>query len=322
MQNNLYIKFYFFQFQNYFSNKVLRLKHIIDDGEKENIKWSEYNIKFVFSAEAFSEEFRQYLFNKTGQKNIYLDSLNHYGTVDQGTLAHETPLTTLIRKILNKNQELFTSLFGKNLNRLPTLAQYHPEMFYFEEVKGELVCTSHSGIPLVRYNLKDHGGILNFKGVKDKFLSLNIDLTKEAKKVDISDKIWHLPFVYVYERKDLSVSFCGANIYPEPIKKILLEDKFSEFFTGKFALFVNRDEKQDPYLEINIELKKDMSPPSPEIHKDVTDSIVKKLLEENSEYRSVYDEQKQEKAIPKIDFWPYESGNYFKVGGKQKWVIS
>lgn len=297
------------------------VKDVIDDGVGSGIEWSKYNIKFVFSAEVFSENFRDYLFEKAGQDNIFLDSLNHYGTVDQGTLAHETPLSIMVRREAINNEELFKRIFGQEVNRLPTLAQYLPELFYFEEVDNGLVCSSYSGLPLVRYDLKDSGGIVGYEEAEKIFGENMLDLSVLSKNNSIDNTIYNLPFVFVYERKDLSVSFCGANIYPETIRRVLSEVDFVSHFTGKFVLMVNRDEKQDPYLEINIEMKNGFSDPGSNIVKRLLENIVSRLLSENSEYGSVYHDQKKEKAVPHLKFCLYESPEYFKVGGKQKWVM-
>jgi phenylacetate-coenzyme A ligase PaaK-like adenylate-forming protein len=48
------------------------------------VDWKKYNLRFIFSAEGFSETFRDYVAEVAGLKNAYLDTLNHYGTVDQG----------------------------------------------------------------------------------------------------------------------------------------------------------------------------------------------------------------------------------------------
>ena len=37
----------------------------------------------------------------------------------------------------------------------------------------------------------------------------------------VTNTIWRLPFVYVYERSDFSVSFYAFQIYPETIKRAL-----------------------------------------------------------------------------------------------------
>lgn len=293
------------------------VKDLVDYCNENNPNWKKQSIKFIFSAEGFSEDFRDYIAFNSGLKNPYLDTLNHYGTVDIGTKSYETPISILIRKLALKNRELYTALFGDTY-KLPTLTQYIPEHFYFEEVNKGLVCTARSGLPLVRYDLKDNGGIHNF----DKILKIckdnGIDLLAEAKKVGISGTVWKIPFVYVFERSDMSVSFYGANIYPELVKKVVQNNIFNSFFTGKCTLEIKYTNKQNQSLFIHLELRKNITG-DVELKNTLKTEIIKKLLMENSEYRNNY-EQLGKKAIPKILFWAYENANYFKSNGKQKWV--
>lgn len=294
------------------------IKDVIDDGIKYGIRWKKYNIGIIFSAEGFCENFRNYIIKKTGIKNIYTGTLNHYGTVDQGTIAHETPLAILIRRMAVERPKLFNLVFREGISRLPTLAQYDPEMFFFEEINGGVVCSAYSGLPLVRYDLKDNGGVFTFEEIKKKFNDFGIDLMKEARKTGISDKIWHLPFVYVYERRDMSVSLSGANVYAENIKRALQNKLLYKFLTGKLSMNIRFNKNQDQYLEINLELKNGIKP-NKNIKNLALNLIVKNLLKENSEYRAVYAFSKT-RNTPKIILRPYEHPDYFRVGGKQKWV--
>lgn len=296
------------------------VKDTIDEGINQGLNWKDYQVKFIFSAEAFSEEFRDYIANKTGIKDVCLLTLNHYGTVDQGTIAHETPLSILLRRIALKDERIYRALFD-DANKLPTLAQYLPEMFYFEIVNDkDIICSAQSGIPLVRYDLKDNGGAFTLKSIKDKLIDLGVDLNKEIKNAGIEKALMNLPFVYVYERKDLSVVLSGANIYPEPIKKILYTKDYQKFFTGKFTMLTPRDKNQDPYLEINVELRKGVDQPNEKLKKELVKDIEEKLLKENSEYEVIHGVMK-ERATPHIIFWQCNHEKYFCLGGKQKWVV-
>jgi len=134
----------------------------------------------------------------------------------------------------------------------------------------------------------------------------------------LGKNIWNLPFVYVYERSDFIVKLYGANIYPETIRKALQKLEFSQLLTGKFTIIIKFDRQYNQYLEINIELKKNI-PSNLKLGKYVQNIIVELLLEENSEYRSNYGEMPK-RQIPKIVFWKYEDPTYFKPGVKQKWV--
>jgi len=295
------------------------LKDAIDDGLSRGLKWKDYNLKFVFSAEGFSEDFRDYIAEKTGLDNIYLDTLNHYGTVDQGTLSYETPISILARRLAIKNSVFYDSIFPSK-NKLPTLTQYDPELFYFEDVKGSLLCSSYSGIPLVRYDLKDNGGVISFEEMKQKMKSAGLNLGADLHKNGIKNTVWPLPFVYVYERKDFSVSLYAFQIYPETIRKALFSKQLQSFITGKFSMLVKYDRLRDQYLEINVELKREVHP-GRTLKKDIKKIVVDYLVKENSEYRKTYGELKK-KVEPKIVFWQYEHDKYFKLGTKQKWVSS
>ncbi len=213
------------------------LKDIIDHGVEEGIDWPSFNLGIVFSAEGFSEAFRDYIISHAGLKDTYKSTLNHYGTVDMGTMAHETPLSIFLRRQALEDAALFRALF-KETSKQPTFAQYLPEQFYFEEDKNNLLCTSNSGLPLARYDLKDYGGIVTAGTVKEEYLKTGKDLDKDLNKAGILDTKWNLPFVYLYERSDFSVTFMGATIYPEEIRRALLTKSITKYITGKFTLEV------------------------------------------------------------------------------------
>lgn len=294
------------------------LKDFLEDGEKEGIRWKDYNLGFVFSAEVFSETFRDYLARKVGLENVYRDTLNHYGTVDLGTMSHETPASVLLRREAINDPHLFIDLF-KQSTHLPTFTQYLPEMFYFEVVDGHnLVCSADSGIPLVRYDLKDRGGILRQSEVREILPHHNRDFDALMQQNNIADTVWNLPYVHVYERSDFSVSFFAFQIYPETIRKALQRDELIERLTGKFTMRVVYDDNGQQILEVNIELGAE-EVASKELELEVQEKIVEQLLKENSEYRETYKHYRR-RVYPVIKFWPYEDPKYFKSGTKQRWV--
>jgi len=292
------------------------VKDILDLGETQNINWKKYNLRFVFSAEGFSEEFREYVYKKAGVKNYYLSSLNHYGTADMGTMAHETPLTILVRKLANKNKKLRKDLFNRS-DTLPTLVQYIPEFFYFESVNGILVCSGYSGLPFFRYNLKDVGGVIKYSEICQIFKQNKINLEKEIEKNNLVNYVTKLPFVFLFERDDFVVKLYGANIYPETIRHVLQKTKYEKIFSGKFTMLVKTDLKQNQKLEINLELK-------PQVvnkisKKEIVDDIVEQLIKENSEFKSNYLSLPNQQK-PEVNIWNFESEIYFKPGGKQRWI--
>ena len=293
------------------------MKDIIDLGIEEGLKWKEYNLGVVFSAEGFSEEFRDYIVKYGKLPNTYMSTLNHYGTVDLGTMSHETPASILIRRQAVKDRELFEGIFGK-VSKQPTFTQFIPEMFYFEEVSGGVICSSRSGLPLVRYDLQDHGGVTTLDQVKKTYKENGRDLPAELRKHEVDHTLWNLPFVYVYERSDFSVTFSGAQIYPEEIRRALLKREVEHKVTGKFTMISGYDSRAKNYLEINIELKKGVEP-SRTLAKEITQLVVTSLLGDNSEYRVLYGEYRSA-LNPRVKLWPKDYALYFSGLGKQKWV--
>lgn len=293
------------------------MKDVVDEASGAGVNWRDYNIKMVFAAESFSEKFRDYILKKTGMKNPYRDTMNIYGSADLGTMAEETPISILIRRLALKHKTLYKKIF-REATQLPTLAQYIPQFINFECVNKSIYCTGDNVLPLVRYEIGDNGGVMYFKDMEKIFAEEGIDLIAEARKVGIADTVAQLPFVYVYERTDLSTKLYGGIIYPEYIKAGLQNGNLDKYITGKFTMFTRHNKKQDEYLEINIELK----PAITESHwlaHEVSRSVVESLMEKSAEYKNNA-HMMPGRVEPAIVFWPHEHPTHFQTGIKQKWV--
>jgi phenylacetate-CoA ligase len=293
------------------------MKDIMDEAPAQGINMKRLNLRLLFAAESFSETFRSYLAKTVGINNVYRDTMNVYGTADIGTMAYETPTSILIRRLALGNKKIFEALFT-DIHRTPTLAQYNSLFITFEAQGGNVLLTGDNTIPLVRYAIGDKGGILNFPQIVEELSLSSVHFGKEAKKAGIEDIVTELPFVYVYERSDLSTKLYGAIIYPEPIKEALQSSKLNKLVTGKFTMATRFDRKQNQFLEVNIELK-----PGVRAREDMklisAKLIVERLLVRNAEYRNNYGSMPH-KVMPRIKLWLYGHHRYFKGGGKQRWV--
>jgi phenylacetate-CoA ligase len=293
------------------------IKEVVDEAADKGIKFEELNIRLIFAAESFSESFRDYLCAKIGIENPILDTLNIYGTADLGAIAYETPLSILVRRIAIKKPELFEELFGQ-IQKTPTLAQYHSDLLEIEESDGELLITSDGAIPLVRYAIGDNGGVFDYSFIESKFAKYGIDIEKEAKNNGLYNFKKSMPFVYVYERTDLSTSLHGILIYPEYIKAGIDNLKISEYLSGKFNMQTRYDENENQYLEVNLELKK-AKESSEELENNAYASILENLKLKSSEFSEITKTQIPEKLV-KIKILPNGEEQYFAQGVKQKWV--
>jgi phenylacetate-CoA ligase len=270
----------------------------------------------MFAAESFSEKFRDYLGKKASIKNIYRDTLNVYGSADAGAMAWETGISILIKRVLSKDKKLYEDFFP-SISRMPTLAQYNPHFITFESANGSVVLSALNALPLVRYAIGDQGGVISFNEIKKKFEKHGYDIKSLAKKAGIFS-IPELPFVYIYERSDLSTKFYGAIVFPEYVKAALERKEIEYLTTGKFTMFIRHDKKHNQSLEVNIELKKNIQIKKG-TEKKVQNLIFQELIERSAECKNNA-KLLGDKMKPKVIFWPNGDPLYFKAGVKQKWV--
>lgn len=293
------------------------VKDVLDEASGQGINLKALHIRIIFAAESFSEKFREYVAAKIGSKNLYLDTLNIYGTADIGTMAYETPTAILARRLALKHRILFGSLFSE-IERTPTLAQYNPHFITFEAPGGNVLLTGDNTIPLIRYAIGDRGGILSFTAAVEKIKAAGFGWKKEVARAGIARRITELPFVYVYERADLSTKVYGAIIYPEHIKTALFQPAFKKILTGKFIMATKSDVRDNEYLDIKIELKPHAAVSRPFAAK-IQKAIIDVLVKQNAEYHYLYGLM-PDRLKPRMFFRRYEDPAYFRPGVKQRWV--
>lgn len=292
------------------------VKDIVDDANAQNIPIKDFNLRFLFAAEAFTEKFRDYIVREAGVKNALLDTLNIYGTADIGPMAFETPVTILIRRLANEDKELFRAIFP-DVDKTPTLAQYNPHFITFEAPDGNILVTGNSTVPFIRNSIGDHGGVMSFDTLRNIMQKHDIDIVKECVKHRIP--LYEFPLVYIYERSDFSTNLYGIQIYPEYLRDTFVSEPAVKMLTGKFTLMTKYDDEQNQYLEINVELKKNAKRPTPRQKKQIFDIVEKDLRTKSSEYKELSNYM-QERDLIVIEYWPAEDPLHFLPEGKQKWV--
>lgn len=292
------------------------VKQIVDEAASEGIDFASLRVRLLFAAESFTETFRDYLCQKTGAQPL-LDTLNVYGTADIGAMANETPLSILIRRLASKDKALFRSIFGQ-IQKTPTLAQYNPRFISFESVDDEIVLTGKAVLPLVRYAVGDNGGTVTFAHMKRLLKKHGYDIVAETAKAGVAHTIRTHPFVFVYERKNFSVTLHGINIYPEFVKESLLDDTISQIITGRFTMATEYDENHNQFLAVHIELYKGAQPSS-KLKSLLTKSIRNGLIARSSEFAEVAKAPESKKLL-RVELWPQDHPTYFAPGTKQKWV--
>lgn len=289
------------------------VKDVIDAGAAEGIDWAQYRPKTVFAGEVFSEEWRSLLGQRTGSSSVCFDSASLYGTADGGVLGNETPYSIAIRRFLANRPEAARSLFGES--RLPTLVQYDPVSRYFEIHEGTLVVSGENTVPLMRYHIADKGGLITYDGMRTFLKTLGIDsLADLGLPSDYRPR--NLPFVFVFGRADFTVSYYGANIYPENVTVGLEQPGIVESVTGKFVLETQETESGDKVLSITVELLPNVRPDDG-LKTDIAESVRSQLLRLNSEFAHYTPSERQ---LPKISLRPFADAEYFPAGVKHRYT--
>jgi phenylacetate-CoA ligase len=287
------------------------LKDVVDTGTSRGIDWKQLNIKLVMAGEPFSEEWRALMGGRTGSTRPCFDSASLYGTADAGVLANETPLSICIRRWMSANPAHARALFGES--RLPTLAQYDPKSRYFEVVDGRLVFTGDNGIPLIRYDILDTGGVVPFH---EMLLFAHNRGFDPAAELNSATTIRPLPFVYVFGRTHFAISYYGANLYPENISVALEEQPISDWVTGKFVMEAVEDSDRNRRLQIAVELAPGIEERN-EIREQVARQVVVHLLRLNSEFASYVPAERRE---PIVSLHGHADPSYFPAGVKHRYT--
>ncbi len=225
------------------------LKHLVDEAEKRGFNWKDYAIHILVGGEGMSEGLRDYLLKYA--KTVF----SGYGASDlEIGMAGENPLTVMIRKLCLDDAALRQTLFGTD-QRLPMLFQYNPFDHLIEIVQKEIVVTISKPwtlSPRIRYNIKDEGGMITFDDMKARLQRHNIDLLELERKCDYPR--WYLPFLYVYGRKDSTISVMGANIYPEDVESVVYSDPTLAKFVHSYSMSLVEDAQGNPRPCFEFEL--------------------------------------------------------------------
>jgi phenylacetate-CoA ligase len=225
------------------------MKYLIDEGEKRGFPWHEYTIHVMVGGEGMSEGLRDYVSRYA--KTVF----SGYGASDlEIGLGGENPLTVKIRKMCLSDPTLRKSLFGDD-QRLPMLFQYNPLDHLVEIIDGDVVVTISKPwtlSPRIRYNIKDEGGMITFDEMKEKLAGHDIDFLQIARECNYPR--WNLPFLFVYGRKDSTISVMGANIYPEDVENVVYSDIELGKCINSYMISLEEDNEGNPRPCFEFEL--------------------------------------------------------------------
>jgi phenylacetate-CoA ligase len=285
------------------------LKEVIDAGRARGLDWGKYRPHLVLAGEVFSETWRELMAERAGVEDVVHFAASLYGTADAGVLAQETPLSVAIRRFLSKQPDLAREIFGDT--RLPTLCQYDPANRYFEVVDGTLAFSGDNGVPLIRYHIADRGGILPYAEMMAR-------LTAAGFEASLVSPHRRQPFVWVFGRANFTISYFGANIFPETVSLALEQPAVRGHVTGKFVMEVKEGLSGKPAFALAVELAQGVAA-SGEIGAAIAEIVLGTLRELNSEFANYVPAELQR---PVVTLYPSGHPDYFPVGVKHRYSRS
>jgi phenylacetate-CoA ligase len=236
------------------------IKHLLDEGERRGFDWERYQLSALVGGEGMAEELRDRLLERF--EVVY----SGYGATDlEIGMAGESPVSVALRRLARARHDIRKALFG-NDPRLPMVFQYNPLIHYLEENReGEVLCTvSRLDVmsPRIRYNVHDAGGLIDFATARRALSDAGFEIRQLGAAPEVagprgplpwSDPL-PLPFVYVYGRRDATISVMGANIYPEDLETIIYGDPELARRLQSFLLMLLDDDTGTPRPGIALEL--------------------------------------------------------------------
>jgi phenylacetate-CoA ligase len=192
------------------------LKHLRDRLDAVGFPWARYRIGALVGGEAMTEAMRDYL------EQRFTRVRSGYGASDLTIgMAGETEFTVWLRRRLRTDRALRAALLGPDEERTPMVFQYNPlETFLEVTAEGEIVCTLNGtdGLtPKLRYNVGDEGRLMPLPDVV-RIVAADRSRWRQARSVWRAAQPIRLPLLFLFGRTDSTISYLGANIYPQDVE--------------------------------------------------------------------------------------------------------
>jgi phenylacetate-CoA ligase len=307
------------------------IKHLCEEMKKRGLDFEAYRLFAIVGGESMTEAMRDYL------EQYFIKVRSGYGATDiQLGVGGETDFTIWSRKQLIENQELRRIVLGESENRIPMLFHYNP-MDHFIEIneKREVIITINSFkvlSPRLRYNIEDEGMVFEYNQFVQYLLAAGYSQA-QIKDISKSNPV-KMPILLIFGRKDGTISYMGANIYPQDVEQGIYQSQYADKIEN-FILSLEQNKNLESKTTINIELKegvliqryptvfanipeadKQQSSFILEMEKDIADNVRSFMAQVNKDFR---ESLKEEPEAGKIDirFYEYDSGIFANKNSKQ-----
>ncbi|MEO6578912.1 MAG: phenylacetate--CoA ligase family protein [Candidatus Limnocylindria bacterium] len=278
------------------------VKLLLDEAEAAGFPWSDYETHALLGGEGNSEALRDYLLRR------FRSVFSGYGATDiEIGLAAETPVSIGVRRLAAQNPEIAQALFGE-VGRSPMVFQYNPLLHHVEtNADGELLftVTRHATLsPKVRYNVHDEGGVIRDDELRRRLAAFGIALESLAPE---SRRLVRMPYLYVFGRKDSTVSVMGANIYPADVEAGIYADPVVAEQVLSFWLSIHEQSPGETRPLVAIQLAR--GEPSASLANALAAAIEGQLAAQNADYQEAMREY-PDLLVPMIELHARGTGPF------------
>lgn len=256
------------------------LRALLEHGDAVGHDWHPYRMFGVVGGEGMSEQLRDRL------QRRFIGVYSAYGASDLDIgVAAETPTSIWLRRKAADDPELRRELFGDD-PRLPMVFQYNPLDYHAESIDGELVVTVsrlRMLSPRIRYNIHDSGGQRSFRSMADICRGFGLDLA--GVEMPAGQPGLRLPFLHVHGRSDATISYMGANIYPEDVEQALYAEADLSERIGAFCLELREIGAGDVRPCVHVEITR-RADDDREVAERLRELVVRRLEANSRDYRS------------------------------------
>lgn len=262
------------------------LRELLYVGETRGLDWHKYRVDLLHGGEGYTTGWLNAVRARLGEDSIILSS---YGSSDLDVgVGIETPLVLELRKFLENSPPARMELLGTD--QMPCfLGQYNPTDFYLEErinPGGQPTLVATVGNPLccspkVRYDTGDLGRLLPFETVRT--------YLEHRMEGPLPRPLQRLPFLFLWGRRDGTISLDGANIYPAQVEEALLQHEALAPLVRSFRL--RRAEREDgtTSFEVDIETFEQGRSNTEQLRRLAADAVRAHLRQVNADYRESYE---------------------------------
>ena len=228
------------------------VKHLRDRLDAIGFSWEKYRLRAMVGGEGLTEALRDYL------EQRFEKVRSGYGASDLTIgMGAETAFTVWLRRRLASDRGLRRELLGEAEQRLPMIFHFNPlETFLEVNRDGELLCTINSKSclqPKLRYNVGDEAVLHSLATVKE-VIKRDPSRWAECQRAMAEEKL-NLPLLFLFGRKDTTISYMGANLYPQDVEYGLYQGNPHAADIAGFCLSLEELADLEVRPVVNIELR-------------------------------------------------------------------